>query len=247
MRTGLEGRVVAITGAGSGIGLATARAMATEGARVVAVDLRMESVKALQAELGDQYLPIAADIATTTGAKAVVAGCLERFGRFDVLVTCAGVYETASVADMTESDWDRVLGVNLRGTFLCAQAALPLMAANGWGRIVTLSSVAAMTGGMAAGPAYVASKAGVMGLTRSLAHAGGPDGVTANCVHPGIIDTPMTAVLDDATRRAAADRTALRRTGTPEEVAAVIVMLASDAASFVTGAHLSVNGGLLMD
>jgi 3-oxoacyl-[acyl-carrier protein] reductase len=111
---------------------------------------------------------------------------------------------------------------------------------------VLLSSIVVHTGGIAAGPAYVASKAAVLGLTRSLAHVGGPLGVTVNCVHPGIIETPMTARIDEATKRATAERTPLRRNGTPEDVATVITMLCSDGAGFVTGAHLDVNGGLVL-
>jgi 3-oxoacyl-[acyl-carrier protein] reductase len=244
--TGLEGRVAAVTGAASGIGLATARALAAEGCRIVAVDLREELVVELAGENPDSWEPFGADVSSAAGAASIVARALERFGRLDVLVTCAGVYEVGSIDDVDLDVWDRVQSINLRGTYLCAQAAIPAMAKNRWGRIVTLSSMAAETGGYSAGPAYVASKSGVLGLTRHLAHAGGPHGITANCLCPGIIETPMTAVLDEEHKRETAARTPVRRNGTAEDVAAVAVMLASEGAAFVTGAHLDVNGGLVM-
>lgn len=248
MDTGLQGRVAAVTGAGSGIGLATARALVAEGCRVVVADLREEAVADAVAELGaDVAVGVGADVSREEGAQAVVDAARAAFGRLDVLMCCAGVYETNRLADLDRAAWDRVLDVNLRGTFLCAQAAIPVMAENGWGRIVTISSIAALTGGEAAGPAYVASKAGVMGLTRSLAHAGGPLGITVNCVNPGVIETPMTAVIGEDQLRVVAERTPLRRNGRPEEVAAVMVFLASEPAGFVHGAHLSINGGLFVD
>src|SRR5205823_5548352 len=125
------------------------------------------------------------------------------------LVCCAGVYETSAFDELDIEDWDRVQRVNLRGTYLCARAAIAAMRPRQWGRIVTFSSIAAQTGGLAAGPAYVASKAAVIGLTRSLANAAGPDGITVNCLSPGIIDTPMTAALGAEAKHDTARRAAL--------------------------------------
>ena len=246
MNLGLRDRVAVVTGAGSGIGLASARALAAEGCRIVAADLREDAVAALAAERPEAWAAVAADVSTPAGARAPVDVALKRFGRLDVLVACAGVYETSALEEASADMWDRVHAINLRGTFLCAQAAIAAMAPRGWGRVVTFSSMAAETGGYDAGPAYVAAKAGVLGLTRSLASAAGPHGITVNCLCPGIIETPMTAVLDPAGKRATAARTPLRRTGGPEEVAAVVAMLCAESAGFVTGAHLDVNGGLVM-
>ena len=247
MNSGLDQRVALVTGAGSGIGMASARALAREGCRVVLADLHEQAVAALTQELVPGAVSVAADVSLPESGKLLVEAAQTAFGRLDVLVCCAGVYETCSLDTLGVEEWDRTIDVNLRGTFLCAQAAIPAMAEGGWGRIVTVSSIAARTGGMTAGPSYVASKAGVSGLTRSLANAAGPLGITVNCVLPGIIDTPMTRAIPADARRASADRTPLRRNGTPEEVASAIVFLASEAARFVTGAHLSVNGGLAMD
>lgn len=230
-----------VTGAGSGIGRATARALADEGCAVVAADLRPPTVS-----YPSDWVSVAVDVADVSAGERLVRAAQERFDRLDVLVCCAGVYDTAQAMDVDAAAFDRVQAVNVRGSFGCARAALPAMGVRRWGRIVLLSSMAAHTGGVAAGPAYVASKAAVVGLTRSLAHAGGPLGVTVNCVSPGVIDTPMTSVMDAATKADLAARTPLGRTGRPEDVAPVVVMLASAGARFVTGAHLDVNGGLVM-
>ena len=241
MRTGLEGRVAVVTGAASGIGLATARALQAEGCLIVAVDLLDDAP-----EYRDDWCGVAVDVSQADAGERIAAAALERFERLDVLVACAGIYETGPLAQVSSLEFDRVQAINVRGTFLCARAALGAMEQAGWGRIVLLSSIVAHNGGMAAGPAYVASKAAVLGLTRSLAHAAGPHGVTVNCVNPGIIETPMTRAMDGELKRMIAARTPLRRNGTPDDVAAVIVMLCSEAAGFVTGAHLDVNGGLAM-
>jgi 3-oxoacyl-[acyl-carrier protein] reductase len=240
MDLGLDGRVAVVTGAARGIGRATAQLLASEGVRIVAADLREPEL----AGFDEGAIAVAVDVADPEGAKALVDASQAAFGRLDILVCSAGVYETNSLLDLGAQEWDRVQAINLRGTFLCAQAAVPAMAANGWGRIVLLSSLAALTGGLAAGASYVASKAGVMGLTRSLANHVGPLGITVNCVNPGIIETPMTEALE---REQIAARTPVRRNGTPEDVASIITMLASDRAGFVTGAHLSINGGLVAD
>lgn len=246
MKTGLKGRVAAVTGAASGIGLATARALEAEGCLIVASDINEGVVTSITAENPDVWWPVIADVAGEKGAAAVVDAALTRFGRIEIMVTCAGIYETGALAEVGPEEWDRVHAVNLRGTYLCARSAIRAMGSQGWGRIITFSSMAAQTGGLQAGPAYVAAKAGVIGLTRSLANSAGPQGITVNCLCPGIIETPMTTVLDEESKRATAARAPLRRNGTPEDVAALVTMLASDAAGFVTGAHLDVNGGLAM-
>jgi 3-oxoacyl-[acyl-carrier protein] reductase len=241
MDLGLAGRVAVVTGAASGIGAACAEALAREGCAIVAADLQPPP-----AELPAGWTAVQADVATEDGAQAPVVAALERHGRLDVLVLCAGVYDVHRLADVDAARWDRVLAVNLRGAFLCAQRAIAAMRPAGWGRIVTFGSIAARTGGVLASPAYVAAKAGVAGLTRSLAHAAGPHGITVNCVAPGVIETPMTSVIGDELKRDHAAGTPLRRNGRPEDVAAIVTMLASEPAGFVHGATVNVDGGLAM-
>lgn len=248
MNTGLEGKIAMVTGGGSGIGKAVVRALAQEGCRVVIADLAPgASAVELSDEFPEQVELLACDLSSPDECRRAVLWVAERLGGLDVLVTSAGIYETAGVAALTDEEWERTISVNLGGTFMCAQAALPVMAAGGWGRIVTLSSMGAQTGGGAAGPAYVSSKAAILGLTKSLAKHAGPQGVTVNCVAPGFIDTPMTGQLAPEDRESIKAITPLRRNGTPEDVAAVVVMLASEGAGFITGEHINVNGGLVME
>jgi len=245
MNTGLAEKVALVTGAASGIGLACARALTAEGARVVLADLDGEAAAAAARELGGEAF--AADVTRPEDARHSVEITVERFGALDVLVTCAGIFQGTPLDRITPEEWDRVQAVNLRGTFLVAQAALEVMIPRRSGRIVTIASLAGQVGGLLAGASYAASKAGVIGLTKSLARFAGPHGITVNTVNPGIIDTPMTAGLSQEQRAVLVDRTPLGRVGTAEEVAAVVVFLASDSASFVHGAHVDVNGGVIMD
>jgi 3-oxoacyl-[acyl-carrier protein] reductase len=177
----------------------------------------------------------------------MVARAVEGFGGLDVLVTCAGIFHATPFDRITVEEWDRIQAVNLRGTFFCCQAALEVMLPRRSGRIVTIASLAGQTGGLAAGAAYSASKAGVVALTKSIARFAGPRGIIANCVNPGVIETRMTAAWPADVLARTVEATPLGRAGRPEEVAAIVVALASDAASFVNGAHVDVNGGLLMD
>ena len=246
MNTGLDGRVAIVTGAGSGIGQAAARALIAEGCRVVAADRNVEAVDLLAEQHPSMCVACAGDVTDRRYAGAVVDAASTRFERLDVLITCAGVWETTRFDETSDESWDGVLEINLGATFRFARAAVGAMIPRRWGRVVTISSMAARTGGAAAGPAYVASKAGVVGLTRSLANFAGPYGVTVNCVSPGVIDTPMIAHANPTQTAATIERTPLRRLGRPEEVAAVAVMLASEGAGFVHGAHIDVTGGLIM-
>ena len=244
MDYGLAGKVAIVTGAAGGIGLACCRALVGEGANVVVADLDGAAAEALARELGTTCVGIGADVANTDDAQRLVETAVATFGRLDVLVTCAGIFHATPLDQITAAEWDHVQAVNLKGTFLVAQAALRVMIPNRRGRIVTVASLAGQTGGIGAGASYAASKAGVVALTKSVARFAGPHGITANCVNPGLIETPM---LDDwpqeALERTVA-MTPLGRMGTPEEVADTVVWLASDRAAFVQGAHMDVNGGL---
>ena len=244
METGLAGKSAIVTGGASGIGLACARALAGEGASVVLADLNEEAAARAAEELAVHY--VAADVTKPEDARRVVEEAVGRSGGVDVLVTCAGAFHSTPLDRIEVDEWDRIQAVNLRGVFLVAQAALTVMIPRGSGRIVNIASLAGQSGGLAAGASYAASKAGVAALTKSIARFAGPHGITANCVNPGVIDTPMIAAWPSDVLERTIAQTPLGRIGKPEEVAAIVVLLASDAASFVHGAHVDVNGGLFM-
>jgi NAD(P)-dependent dehydrogenase (short-subunit alcohol dehydrogenase family) len=244
VETGLAGKTAAVTGAASGIGLACSRALANEGATVVLADIDETGVSAAADDVGGHA--VTADVTRPEHARRVVEEAVRYSGRLDVLVACAGVFSSTPADRLEAEEWDRVQHVNLRGVFLVAQAALTVMIPRRSGRIVTIGSLAGQVGGLVASAAYAASKGGVIALTKSIARFAGPHGITANCVNPGIIETPLTESWPLEARERTVAATPLGRIGRVEEVAAVVVMLASDAASFVHGAQVDVNGGLHM-
>lgn len=246
--TGLAGKTAIVTGAAGGIGRACAQALAHEGARVVLADLDGDAVAGAAREIdGDgSAVALAVDVSRPEDAGRLIGEATSRFGSLDVLVASAGTFHATPIDRISPEEWDRVQAVNLRGVFLVAQAALRAMLPQRSGRIVTIGSLAGQAGGLAAGAGYAASKAGVAALTKSIARFAGASGVTANCVNPGIIDTAMTAAWPSEVLERTVAATPLGRLGRPEEVAAIVVMLASEAASFVHGAEIDVNGGLLM-
>jgi len=244
MDYGLAGKAAIVTGATGGIGLACCRALVGEGASVVVADLDGSAAKARAGELGTTCVGIGVDVANADDAQRLVELAVSTFGGLDVLVTCAGVFHATLFDEITAAEWDNVQAVNLKGTFLVAQAALEVMIPRGSGRIVTVASLAGQTGGIGAGASYAASKAGVVALTKSIARFAGPHGINANCVNPGLIETPMLDGWPQEALERTVAATPLGRLGTPEEVADTVVWLASDRASFVHGAHVDVNGGL---
>ena len=241
----LEGRVALVTGAGGGIGAATARRFAREGATVVVNDVDLELARPLVTELqkeGARALSIAADVTARADVEAMVDHVVGEFGRLDVLVNNAGVNRDAMSHKMTEEQWDQVLAVNLKGTFLCAQAVLAGMRERGWGRVINTSSVASL--GNIGQANYAASKAGVIGLTRTLALEYAKYGITVNCVAPGPVMTRMLAGVPEAIREKIVAKVPVGRIARPEEIAAVHAFLASEDAAFITGQVLFVDGGM---
>jgi 3-oxoacyl-[acyl-carrier protein] reductase len=241
----LEGRVALVTGAGGGIGAATARRFAREGATVVVNDVDLELARPLVTELqkeGARALSIAADVTARTDVEAMVDHVVGEFGRLDVLVNNAGVNRDAMSHKMTEEQWDQVLAVNLKGTFLCAQAVLAGMRERGWGRVINTSSVGSL--GNIGQANYAASKAGVIGLTRTLALEYAKYGITVNCVAPGPVMTRMLAGVPVAIREKIVAKVPVGRIARPEEIAAVHAFLASEDAAFITGQVLFVDGGM---
>ena len=243
----LGGKVAIITGASRGIGLAIARRYAQEGAAVVInyVARRDEAEKAVQEieAAGGQAIAVQADISKSADVDRLVKATLERFGRIDILVNNAGVHVAKGVMETTEADWDVTMDINLKGAYLCSKAVIPTMQAQKSGTIVMMSSNSGLYHPSAMRfVEYVVSKAGMNGLTKALALALGPY-ITVNAICPGWIRTEMIEEIDPETHQRILDETALARWGTPDDIAASAVFLASAEASFITGELLIVAGG----
>lgn len=251
---GLKGKVAIVTGGAGGIGEATIRFLAREGARVVIGDINGEGARKLEESLtsqGTKALAVKTDIADLQQVKELTQKTLSSFGRIDILVNNAGISpkhqgKKRNLWEMSIEEWERVIDVDLNGYFYCCHEIVPHMIPNGWGRIVNVSSQAARSGGQVAGSHYTAAKAGVLGLTKSLAGELGKYGITVNAVTPGRIDTPFIRDVPPEVNAEFARRTPLGRLGAAEDVAGAILFLISDHASFITGATVDVNGGLSM-
>jgi 3-oxoacyl-[acyl-carrier protein] reductase len=246
--TDLKGRTALVTGASQGIGRAVAVELASAGA-IVALAARneaklAEAVAEIEAA-GGQAAAFALDVSSEDSIKSGAKAILERYGKVEILVNNAGITRDTLVLRMKRDDWDSVLSTNLTGAFLLTQALLSPMLRNRWGRIVNITSVVGRTG-QAGQVNYAASKAGMIGMTRSLAREVASRGITVNAVAPGYIETPMTHVLDEKQRQAMMAQIPLGRAGTDKEIAHAVAFLASDAASYITGHVLDVNGGMFM-
>lgn len=246
MNGDLQGHVALVTGAGRGIGAAIARVLAACGADVALVDLgQFDAAEVLAAELraaGRQAVALRADVASFADADTAVAATVKALGRLDILVCNAGITRDAASWKMTEADWDAVIDVNLKGCFAFCRAAVPLFRAQKSGRIVTIASINGLRGKFGQAN-YSASKAGVIGLTRTLARELGPSGVTVNCVAPGMVRSEMTDSLPPHVLEAAVVESALGRIAEPEEIAYAVAFLCSPFARHVTGQVLAVDGG----
>jgi 3-oxoacyl-[acyl-carrier protein] reductase len=246
-----EGRVAMVTGGGRGIGAATAARFAADGARVVISDLDLEPAEAVAAEIrrqGGQALAVACDVTDRASVESLLERAVKAYAGLDILVTCAGVLRDNLIHKMTDSDWDLVVDTHLKGTFLCAQAAQRVMVPARRGKMVFLSSNSAL--GNRGQVNYSAAKAGIQGMARTLAIELGPFNINVNAVAPGFIETRMTQAVAQRTgidyedlKRAAAERTPLRRIGQPEDIAGLVTFLCSDDASFVTGQTIYATGG----
>ena len=239
----LTGKVALVTGASRGIGRAVALALAEAGADVAVNYLAreapaLETVKTIE-HLGRRAIPVPADVSLTAEVAGMVEVIEEDLGQVDILVNNAGIVSHQPLAAISESDWDRMLAVNLKSAFLVTQRVLPGMRARRWGRIINLSSVAAQTGGVT-GPHYAASKAGLLGLTHSYARHLFKEGITVNAIAPALIETEM--VTDNL--KVGPEVIPIGRFGVPDEVAAVVVLLARN--GYITGQTINVNGGWYM-
>jgi 3-oxoacyl-[acyl-carrier protein] reductase len=245
----LQGQVAIITGAGRGIGLCIARELGRSGASIVVADIKPELGERAARELASSSIAAVAvpvDVANAASIKTMVTDVMARFGRIDILVNNAGICPYTPFTDVTEKEWNQVLDVNLKGMFLCSRSVFPAMKKQGRGKILNVASMAARTGGRASSVHYTTSKAGVMGITRSMAMHLGQYGVNVNAVAPGVIQTEMTASWIPEAKANVQKQIPLGRLGLPEDVAKVALFLCSRAADYLTGVVLDVTGGLVM-
>ncbi|HEY4506661.1 MAG TPA: SDR family NAD(P)-dependent oxidoreductase [Candidatus Paceibacterota bacterium] len=246
----LKDKVALITGARQGMGKSHALVLAGQGAKVIVTNRTIEGCQEVVDEIvskGGEAVCFGMDVTNKAEVDQVFDEVIKKYGRLDILVNNAGIYVPKSALEMTEEDWDKTMDVNLKGQFLCAQRAAKEMAKNKWGRIINISSVA--SGGVGIGFAgaahYSASKGGIIGMTETLATEWAELGINVNAIAPGAIDTPMVREPGKELGKEIMLRVPLKRIGKPEEVSAVVVFLASEEASYITGATFYVDGGWL--
>ena len=245
----LKDKVAIVTGGTRGIGRAIALKLADNGANIVInyrnSDKEAEELKAILEEKGVKVLTVKCDISNFEDSKHLMDKCKEVFGKIDILVNNAGITKDTLIMRMKEKDFDSVIDVNLKGTFNCAKHASAIMLKQRFGKIINMTSVVGIAGN-AGQVNYAASKAGVIGLTKSLAKELGSRGITVNAVAPGFINTDMTASLSEKVKEEASKNIPLKRLGDPEDVANLVGFLASDAANYITGQVINVDGGMVM-
>jgi 3-oxoacyl-[acyl-carrier protein] reductase len=241
-------KVAVITGASRGIGKSIALALAARGAVIVAVDMDQAATETVVAELqaaGSRALAVVGNVTLSADVERMIDAAVEAFGRVDILVNNAGITRDGLLMRMKDEDWDAVLNVNLKGAFLCTRAAFKVMSKQRYGRIINIASVVGQMGN--AGQAnYCASKAGLIGLTKSNAREMAKRSITVNAVAPGFIATAMTDALSDKVRAELTAQIPLERLGSADDIANAVVFLASESAGYITGHVLSVNGGMYM-
>jgi 3-oxoacyl-[acyl-carrier protein] reductase len=245
-----EQKIALITGAGQGMGKAVAFTLAQQGAQIAINDRNKdaaeETVSELQ-KLGFNAIAVPADVTQKNDVQHMIQKTMGHFGTLHILINNAGILYPTKVIDIPEDEWDRVIDVNLKGTFLCSQAVLPTLQKNNWGRIVNFSSTAGKNISTVGGAHYTAAKAGILGFTRHLAKEVATHNITVNAVCPGLIDTDMVRnTIAPDRQQAYAISFPISRLGKPEEVADLVAFLCSDKAAYITGASLDINGGDLM-
>jgi len=244
----LSGKIALVTGAAQGIGRDIALGLAADGAEVAICDVNLEAAQKTAGDIeamGRKSLALKANVASSADVTAMIDQVVEKFGRIDILVNNAGITRDGLILRMKDEDWDLVLSINLKGAFLCTKSALKYMSKQRSGTIINIASIVGAMGN--AGQAnYVASKAGLIGLTKTIAREYSNRNVTANAVAPGFIDTAMTQALSEQVRADLAKQIPLGRLGSSEDVANAVRFLASPAAAYITGQVIHVNGGMYM-
>jgi 3-oxoacyl-[acyl-carrier protein] reductase len=240
-----ENKVVMVTGGAAGIGLFTAENFAKEGARIAICDVNSEAGEDAAKALGPEASFEKVDVADSASVSSWVEGVFEKYGQIDVLVNNAGITRDSLIMRMKEADWDAVISVNLKSAFNCIKSVSKIMVKQRSGRIINLASVVGVMGNPGQAN-YVASKAGMIGLTKTVAKELGARGITVNAVAPGFIETDMTAVLSEKVKEAMLSMIPLQRAGIPQDVADAITFLASDQAAYITGQVIHVTGGMYM-
>lgn len=246
----LEGRVAVVTGAGGGLGEGICLGLSAAGARVACLGRTQTSIDAIRDRVtaaGGEAIAVLCDVVDAVSVEQAMASVAERLGGIDILINNAAIYPRRAWLEITPEEWDQVLGVNLKGYFLCAQTAFPHLKRGGRGRIVNVASIT-FFGGWGMLLDYVASKGGIVAFTRALAREIGPDGVTVNTVSPGAFPTDAEKIHPDPEGydRLVLDSQSIKRRGTPDDIGALVVFLAGDGASFITGQLIQIDGGWVM-
>jgi 3-oxoacyl-[acyl-carrier protein] reductase len=244
-----DGKVALVTGAARGIGQAIALALAHEGADVIVADVDLDRAQQIAQEiegLGRKAKAVPADVSDRKAVQRLVSEALSLFGKIDILVNNAGIIRRGTFVEHDPEEWDKVLNVNLGGTFNCTREVVPLMIKQGGGKIINVSSVVGRMGDIASAPSYGTSKGAINTFTKSLARELAPYGINVNAVAPHAIETEMSQEWSEEKRQQIVEAIPMKRLGQPEEVAEAVAFLASDGANFITGHVLDVNGGYLM-
>ncbi|MFS0876942.1 3-oxoacyl-ACP reductase FabG [Solibacillus isronensis] len=241
----LENKVAIITGGAGGIGLAAVKRFLEEGAKVAIVDYDKQQGEKIEAELGENVAFFAIDVSKLADVKEMVEQVVDRFGKIDILINNAGITRDATLVKMSEEDFEKVIQINLNGVYYCTQAVAPHMIAQGSGKIISTSSVSGVYGNFGQ-TNYAATKAGIIGMTKTWAKELGRKGINVNAVAPGFTATPMVEKMPEKVLQQMEGITSLQRLGKPEDIANAYLFLASDEASYITGHVLQVDGGIMM-
>ena len=245
--THFKGKVTIVTGAGRGMGKSVAIQLAKQGANLLINDIDTELAEATAKQiirLGGTAIAHNANISIEAEVKSLIHTCISHYNTIHILINAAGILRPTKVIKITQKEWDLVMDVNLKGTFLCSKTVLPYLRKEKWGRIINFSSTAGKSVSTIGGAHYTASKAGVLGFTRHLAKEEANHGITVNAICPGLIDTEMVRMtIDEVSINKFTQQFPINRLGTPEEVSELVMFLASENASYITGASLDINGG----